>query len=145
MNGAEGDVEQAGKAGAEAHALDDQGPESVGDGGASVEAEGHADKEPRFGFEHGFNDVRPLEFARARAGLIGADALNGLQLFVVREEAGGRDVAVEVPVDDRGGDYSYDADEDEETVKERLVVRYRMGSCAKRASHSPFVNCSIWD
>lgn len=56
----------------------------------------------------------PFEFPVARAGLVGADALDGLFAFVRGEEARGGDVAVEEVPDYRGGDYGDDADEEEE-------------------------------
>ena len=54
---AEGDVEQACRVGVVAEAVEDEGPEGVGHGGADVEEERHPDPEVGLGFEGELPDV----------------------------------------------------------------------------------------
>ena len=57
-----------------------------------------------------------FEAAGAGAGLVGAEALDGLGFFGGGEEAGGGDVVVEFPVDERDGDDGEQADEEEDDL-----------------------------
>lgn len=61
--------------------------------------------------------MRPLVFAGASASLVCSDALDGLELFVVGEEACGGNVAVEIEVDYRGSDDGDNPNEEEETAR----------------------------
>lgn len=65
--------------------------------------------------------MSPVEFATAGSGLVCAKALDCLGALVRGQEAGGRYVAVEFPVGEGGGDYGYQADEEEDAVLIALV------------------------
>lgn len=84
-----------------------------------------------------------FEFAGAGAGLVGADALDGLELFVFGEEAGGGNVAVEVPVDDGSGEDGDYANEEKETVL-WLVLHSEIDFRTERI-HLPFCDARIGD
>ncbi|KAJ0165013.1 hypothetical protein CTA2_12598 [Colletotrichum tanaceti] len=116
LDEAEGDVEQGAPLAVEAEAGDDDGAKGVCDGGGDVEADGHADEEPALGLVEGLGDLGPLEVAAAGAGLVGAQALDGLQLLAVGEEAGRGDIVVEDEVDEGRGEDGEEADEDEEDL-----------------------------
>lgn len=57
----------------------------------------------------------PLEGAGAGAGLVGTEALDGLDALLRGQEAGGGDVVVEEPVDEGSTGYGNEANEKEYT------------------------------
>lgn len=119
LQGAEGDIQEAGGVGGEAETAEDQGAESVGHGGADVQQHREANEEVGFGLEDDFEDMRPFEFATTGAGLVGAEALDGFGFVLFAEKACGRDVVVEFPVDERCSDDSHEADEEEDDLPRR--------------------------
>jgi hypothetical protein len=67
----------------------------------------NSDPEISFWLERGFEDVQPFDLARADADLAGAEALDCLFAFVVSRGARRRNVVVEFPVKEGGGDDCY--------------------------------------
>ena len=113
LQSAEGNVEQGSQIRVVAQAVEDQGSEGVGHGGADVEEQGHPDPEVGLGLERELEDVLPFQVAGPGSGLVCAEALDGLGALVGGEEARGGDGGVEFPIDEGDGDDGYEADEEE--------------------------------
>lgn len=64
-----------------------------------------------------------LELRVSDTGLVGTQALDGLQALFLVQETSTRDVVVEAPVDDGGGDNGQKADEEEDAEREVWSVK----------------------
>lgn len=122
LNGAEGHIEEGGDGFIHSESAEDEGTEDVCYGCADVDEEGEDEPEVCFWVEEDLEDLAPFEFAGADTGVVCAEALDGLGALVVGEEAGAFDVVVEFPVDKGRGDDGDEADEEENTGSELVIV-----------------------
>lgn len=116
MYGAKGHIEEGGGVFVETEAVDEEGPEGVGNGCADIEEEGHCYPEISLWLEKEFVDVFHLEFAGSNTSLIGAESFDGLVAFVWCEEAGVLYFRVELPVDEWCCHDGDEADEEEDDL-----------------------------
>lgn len=107
--------EGGGSRGEVADAAEDERAKGVGDLRAEVVGEGKGKEEVCLSLGEGLPRLGQLELgAAADAGLVGADALEGLEAFGRGEERSGGNVGGEAEADERDGEQSEDAGDEEE-------------------------------